>query len=123
MRGRAGWSDHSVAAGVIHRAVHAHPTEMVEFHLDLEGEGDEFDAGHCWLPEAIETTIAAVRVGEQAEGSGYKAPAHSEAVERDWRADPQDGLRPMRSIRGQWTALPLKPLKPPKPLQPLQRRR
>ena len=105
MRIRAGWSDHTVEPGVIQRAVHAHPTEFVEFHLDLEGEGDEFEAGHCWLPYDIQETIAQVRTGLLAEGDGRKAPAAVEDEERSWRADPADGLRPLRAIRRQWSPL------------------
>lgn len=104
LRIRVGWSDHTVEPGVIHRAVHAHPTAMIEFHLDLEGDGDEFESGHCWLPDAIEETISQVRTGFRAEGIGAKAPAQVEEVERSWRADPSDGLRPLRRLRHQWSA-------------------
>ncbi len=100
---RAGWSDHTVEPGVIHRAVHAHPTSMVEFHLDLEGEGEEFESGHCWLPDRIAETIAQVRVGGLAEGTGRKGPTAIEEKERSWRADPRDGLRPLRPLRNQWS--------------------
>jgi N-acetylneuraminate synthase len=78
---------------------------MVEFHLDLEGEGDEYQSGHCWLPEQIQETIAQVRTGLSADGSGRKAPSSIEQKERSWRADPEDGLRPLRSIRSQWSPL------------------
>ncbi|HEB90951.1 MAG TPA: N-acetylneuraminic acid synthase [Deltaproteobacteria bacterium] len=100
---RAGWSDHTVEPGVIHRAVHAHPTSMVEFHLDLEGEGEEFEGGHCWLPDRMAETIAQVRVGAIAEGTRHKGPTPIEEQERSWRADPRDGLRPMRPLRRQWS--------------------
>lgn len=103
LRVRAGWSDHTVEPGVIQRAVHAHPTSMVEFHLDLEGDGDEFEAGHCWLPYDMQETIAQVRTGLRAEGHGEKRPTDCEDVERSWRADPVDGLRPLRAIRTQWS--------------------
>ena len=94
-----GWSDHSVIPGVIFRAVHKWGAEIVEFHLDLDGRGEEFSAGHCWLPEQIQVVIEAVRIGFQADGNGYKEPASSELPDRDWRADPNDGLRPVRSMR------------------------
>ncbi len=102
---RAGWSDHTVSPGVIHRAIHAHPTRMIEFHLDLEGAGDEFESGHCWLPEAMAETIRAVRTGFEAEGDGAKAPTRTEGAEREWRADPSDGLRPLRHLRNHWAPL------------------
>lgn len=100
---RVGWSDHSVEPGVIQRAVHAHSSQMIEFHLDLDGDGDEFESGHCWLPHKIQQTIAQVRVGLSAEGSGEKMPSSIEEKERPWRADPADGLRPLRSLRCQWS--------------------
>jgi sialic acid synthase SpsE len=97
-----GWSDHSVNPGVIHRAVHRWGATLVEFHLDLEGEGEEFRTGHCWLPQEIKGVIEAVRQGLQADGNGHKEPSPSELPDRDWRADPLDGLRPFRKIREIW---------------------
>ena len=94
-----GWSDHSVEPGVIYRAVHHWGATMVEFHLDLEGQGAEFKAGHCWLPEPMQSVIASVRKGLIADGVAEVAPVPSELKEREWRADPQDGLRPLRSTR------------------------
>jgi len=97
-----GWSDHSVSPGVIYRAVHCWGATMVEFHLDLEGEGEEYRAGHCWLPNQIRPVIEAVQIGFRADGSGKKMPAPSELPERDWRADPSDGLRPLLKTREEW---------------------
>jgi len=105
LRIRAGWSDHTVQPGVIQRAVHAHASAMVEFHLDLEGNGDEFESGHCWLPYDMQETITQVRAGFTAEGSGQKAPTKIEDAERSWRADPSDGLRPLLPLRHQWSPL------------------
>lgn len=106
LRLRAGWSDHTVSKAVLHRAVHAHPTTMIEFHLDLDGQGDEFKTGHCWLPDAIAEAIAEIRTGFEADGDGRKSPTASEQVERSWRADPVDGLRPLRPLRGVWSPAP-----------------
>jgi sialic acid synthase SpsE len=103
LRVRTGWSDHTVQPGVIHRAVHAHASDMIEFHLDLEGEGDEFAGGHCWLPEDMRATIEQVRAGLVAEGNPNKAPTLIESDERAWRADPSDGLRPLRPLRAVWS--------------------
>lgn len=97
-----GWSDHSVNPAVIHRAVHCWGATMVEFHLDLEGAGEEFSAGHCWLPEQIRPVIEAVQVGFNSDGSGEKVPAASELSDREWRADPTDGLRPLLKKREAW---------------------
>lgn len=94
-----GWSDHSVRAAVIQRAVHRWGASFIEFHLDLDGQGDEFKTGHCWMPDSMAAVINDVRLAFQADGSGIKAPAPSETGDRVWRADPADGLRPIRAIR------------------------
>ena len=99
-----GWSDHSVDTGVIHRAVHRWGAEMIEFHLDLDGGGEEFASGHCWLPQQMQPLIAAVGSGLHADGDGQKIPMPAELPDRDWRADPDDGLRPLRAVRETWPA-------------------
>jgi sialic acid synthase SpsE len=96
---RIGWSDHTVEPGVIHRAIHRWGAEVIEFHLDLEGKGEEFEAGHCWLPEQIAPVIAQIRKGAAADGSGVKEPMPAELPDRMWRADPSDGLRPLKQLR------------------------
>lgn len=98
-----GWSDHSVNAGVVLRAIHRFGATMVEFHLDLDGKGEEFKVGHCWMPEQIGMVITAARDGILADGTGEKVPAPSEIADRDWRADPDDGLRPLKHLRKLWT--------------------
>ena len=97
-----GWSDHSVSPGVLYRAIHAWGATTIEFHLDLEGEGEEFAAGHCWLPDSMKTLIQAVRIGMSADGDGIKIPSPSELSDREWRADPIDGLRPNHNTRLNW---------------------
>ncbi len=94
-----GWSDHTVDAGVIHRAIHRWGVDTVEFHIDLDGKGDEYEAGHCWLPDQIGSVIQQVRHAFDADGNGIKEPVPSELSDRMWRADPSDGLRPIKSIR------------------------
>lgn len=95
-----GWSDHTVEPGVINRAVNKWDAKVVEFHLDLDGQGEEFASGHCWLPDDISKVISDVRKGSLADGDAVKRPKPSEFTERDWRADPHDGLRPLMSVRG-----------------------
>ena len=97
---KVGWSDHTKEPAVLHRAIHRWGASIVEFHLDLDGTGEEFAAGHCWLPEEIARVIRDVRMGMEADGVGLKEPVPSEIPDRLWRADPSDGLRPMREIRG-----------------------
>jgi N-acetylneuraminate synthase len=94
-----GWSDHTVSSGVINRAVHKYGAVAVEMHIDSDGTGYEFDAGHCWLPDDAKKLISSIREGQSADGDGVKQPVSAEKVERVWRADPSDGLRPLMEIR------------------------
>jgi sialic acid synthase SpsE len=94
-----GWSDHTVEPGVIMRAIHRWGARVIEFHFDLDGKGAEFGGGHCWLPDTIGRVIRDVEIGLTADGSPVKGPAPSELVERSWRADPHDGLRPLKETR------------------------
>lgn len=96
---RVGWSDHSRDPSVISRAVHHWGAEIVEMHLDLDGRGFEFFPGHSWLPGEAQTVIQEVRRGFSADGHGQKKPMPLEEVDVLWRADPEDGFRPLRSIR------------------------
>ena len=97
-----GWSDHTVEQAVIHRAIHHWGANVIEFHLDLDGNGEEFASGHCWLPEQIGTVIKDVNKGFIADGNGVKEPVPSELPDRLWRADPSDGLRPLKELRKEW---------------------
>ena len=94
-----GLSDHSVSSAVLLRAVFKYDTSMIEFHLDIDGKGEEFESGHCWLPNDIKSTIKLINEGFLADGNGIKQPAPSELKDRLWRADPSDGLRPFKEIR------------------------
>jgi N-acetylneuraminate synthase len=96
---KTGWSDHTRRPAVIERAVHRWSASAVEFHLDLDGQGAEYAAGHCWLPQEIAPVIARIRESFIADGSGFKGPQPSELSDRDWRADPQDGMRPLKHVR------------------------
>ena len=96
---KVGWSDHSVSPGVINRAVNRWQASMIEFHLDLDGQGEEFAAGHCWLPEPMKEVIRNIDLGLCADGDGHKSPVASELPDREWRADPSDGLRPFKHVR------------------------
>ena len=97
-----GWSDHTVEPAVIHRAIDRWGAKVIEFHLDLDGKGEEFAAGHCWLPHQIGDVIRDVGKGFSADGNGVKEPVPSELPDRLWRADPSDGLRPMKETRSKW---------------------
>lgn len=94
-----GWSDHTVEPGVLHRAIHRYDAQMIEFHFDLDGNGEEYSIGHCWTPDQIANVIQDTRIALRSDGDGRKVPAQREEDERRWRADPADGLRPLRSLR------------------------
>jgi len=99
MRLRFGWSDHSVNPGVIFRAINRWNAQVIEFHLDIDGKGEEFSSGHCWLPGKIAQVIQSAKDGLTADGTGVKEPTPAELPDREWRADPYDGLRPLRQTR------------------------
>lgn len=99
---KVGWSDHTRRPSVIDRAVHHWDAAAIEFHLDLDGRGAEYAAGHCWLPGEIAPVIARITESFSSDGTGFKEPQPSERDDRDWRADPSDGMRPLKSIRAVW---------------------
>jgi N-acetylneuraminate synthase len=99
---RTGWSDHSRSPAVIERAVHHWNASAVELHLDLDGTGEEYHTGHCWLPDEIAPVIARIRQAFIADGNGFKEPVPAELSDREWRADPSDGLRPFKHVRESW---------------------
>ncbi len=94
-----GWSDHSVSPAVINRAVNKWGANFIEFHLDLDEKGDEYKAGHCWLPNDIKEVISNLREIVDIDGNGEKVPQNAELSDRLWRADPEDGLRPFKEVR------------------------
>ena len=103
----AGWSDHTRDPAVIERAVRRFGATMIEFHLDLDRKGEEYEIGHCWLPGEIHWVIrnlerpapSSLQVTHLADGDGVKRPCDAEAQERQWRTDPSDGLRPLLETR------------------------
>lgn len=102
----AGWSDHSRHPGVIARAAGRFGARVVEFHLDLDKQGDEYSMGHCWLPEEIAPVVSGIKegtfqedCGQSADGDGIKKAQPAELPDRDWRADPADGMRPLMHVR------------------------
>lgn len=96
---KVGWSDHSVSKNIVLRAINKWDASHIEFHLDLEGEGAEFSTGHCWLPADIKEVIDFTREIEIIDGNGIKRHSSSEIIEKQWRADPSDGLRPLKATR------------------------
>jgi sialic acid synthase SpsE len=96
---KVGWSDHTCNPGVIYRSINHWNASAIEFHLDLDEQGEEYESGHCWLPHEMKLVIDGVNNGFAADGDGIKQPMKCELIEREWRADPSDGLRPLLSVR------------------------
>ena len=100
-----GWSDHTRSRAVVQRAVHHFDASLIELHLDLEGAGEEFDFGHCWLPEEVamleRELVPEAHSADRLpmDGDGRKLPQAVEREERCWRSDPSDGLRPILEVR------------------------
>jgi sialic acid synthase SpsE len=99
-----GWSDHSARADVVARAIRRWGAADVELHVDLDGTGSEAGA-HNWTPPALASLIAElagsgpVQDVTAADGDGVKHPMPVELPDVAWRADPADGLRPLRGTR------------------------
>ncbi|NRD74814.1 N-acetylneuraminate synthase family protein [Shewanella sp. VB17] len=96
---KVGWSDHTVSPAVLNRAIHKWQTDMIEFHLDLDEQGAEYSAGHCWLPHQIAPIIRGSKMMESIDGNPTKQFVPCETADREWRADPLDGLRPLKHMR------------------------
>ncbi len=109
-----GWSDHTVDVDVVARAVRRFDAALIELHFDLDGEGEEYPGGHCWLSDGVARLRAKLAAGDvepethAADGDGVKAPRACELDEVEWRTDPSDGLRPLLAVRR--TLAPGKPL-------------
>lgn len=100
-----GWSDHTGSDEVVIRAVVRWGASDVELHVDLDGAG--FEAGpHNWTGPRIARLRAALHGARPSEsspldGDGRKEPQPVELPDVPWRADPLDGLRPLRKLRAQ----------------------
>jgi sialic acid synthase SpsE len=104
-----GWSDHTNSELVVGRAVARWHASDVEVHIDLDGGGYEA-GGHSWTPKRLRALIAMLRAPDAGhtrpadedaslDGDGVKRPMPVELPDVRWRADPADGLRPLRSLR------------------------
>jgi len=96
---RIGWSDHSRNKGVVLKSIYKYESDIVEFHLDLDGKGPEYKAGHCWLPSEFKEVIELSKYSKDFDGDGKLNYQKIEKNERNWRSDPTDGLRPIKSQR------------------------
>lgn len=105
-----GWSDHTCSERVVRRAVGTWGASDVELHIDLDGHGNE--AGrHNWTPRRLRDLIASRGDArpdterQTMDGDGIKRAMPVEQDDVPWRADPEDGLRPLRELRA---ALPVR---------------
>tara|TARA_B100000780_G_scaffold277032_1_gene246852 strand:+ start:930 stop:1802 length:873 start_codon:yes stop_codon:yes gene_type:complete len=94
-----GWSDHSRNKGVVLKSIYKYDSDIVEFHLDLDGRGPEYKGGHCWLPNEFREVIKLSKYNKYFDGDGKLKYQITEKKERNWRSDPTDGLRPIKSER------------------------
>ncbi len=96
-----GWSDHTVEPLIIYSAIKNFGAKIIEFHYDLDGNGWEQKEGgkHCWLPEQIKRVIDYNNKEKVIDGKYQKKFSKEEKIERKFRADPKDGLRPLLKFR------------------------
>ena len=96
---KVGWSDHSKSVDVIARSIEKWKAQMIEFHMDLDRKGVEYNFGHCWLPSEIQPLIRYFNGPHLYDGKPKIYSTQNEKIEQKWRRDPVDGYRPMISIR------------------------
>jgi N-acetylneuraminate synthase len=95
---KTGWSDHTNKVSVILSAIFKWNADCIELHFDLDGKG--YEAGdHCWTLDECKNLFNLINEIELSDGDGLKQPNKSELSDRDWRSDPEDGLRPLKKIR------------------------
>ena len=85
-----GWSDHTKSPAVIYNAL-AYEPDIIEFHLDLDGKGNEYEHGHCWLPNGIKTIIYVARQMELSDKCNKSLPPFKLIK---LMTDPKTGRRP-----------------------------
>ena len=74
-------------------------TTIIEFHLDLDGKGNEYNFGHCWLPDEIRPIIRLINGPNIYDGVPKINATKNEIKEQKWRRDPKDGFRPLIQTR------------------------
>lgn len=96
---KIGWSDHTCKFSVICEAVNQ-GAEIIEMHFDLNDcLGQESKFGHCWNLTSSNIAISIVKEMQEAIGSKTKQPVGKEIEQRNYRADPEDGLRLLKDFR------------------------
>jgi len=98
-RCKVGWSDHTKDPLIIYSSVKKFKSNIIEFHFDIDKKGWEFKEGHCWLPNEIKKVIKYLKFEKKIDGKFNKIISKSEFIERKYKADPSDGLRPLKKMR------------------------
>jgi N-acetylneuraminate synthase len=94
-----GWSDHTGCPASIYAAI-ARGYNMFECHIDLEDrKGSESSYGHCWEPDILEKTIRYSRIMYNDMHRSTPMNNRPDREECINRADPVDGMRPMKEWR------------------------
>jgi N-acetylneuraminate synthase len=103
------WSDHTVDPITIYNSLIYNPLR-IELHFDLEDmKGVESSHGHCWSPSKAKEMFKGLnenyeRRAESREGANLLIlPWEPFDYENEcaWRADPEDGMRPLKKFRKQ----------------------
>lgn len=89
--GPVGYSDHTVDADIVTRAVLTWGAVVVELHLDLE-DCQGVETAHSAKPYEANIIIKDCSV----DGDGTDHPTEEEQAERHWRCSPYDGMRPVK---------------------------
>ena len=106
-----GWADHTGHEGIVTRALRIWGASSVELVFDYDGSSAQAASSYAWTPPAIARLRrglgqeAALASGSVGDGNGIKMAHPLERSERDWRCDPLDGLRPLRGLRPEASAL------------------
>lgn len=97
---RIGWSDHSTSITVIKQAINL-GAEVIELHFDLSDyAGNESIHRHVWSPSMVYELFHHLEIIDKTIGTKQlKDNENLFKEERLNRADPEDGLRPMKEIR------------------------
>jgi len=95
-----GWSDHSRNPLVIYTAV-AKGFTLFECHFDMDSmTGNESIHGHCWGHHELATVIEQANIIHQiGQGDVYHFDFRADLDKSYLRADPEDGMRPVKSSR------------------------
>ena len=92
-----GWSDHSRNPLIINEVISRFNVKFIELHIDLEGTVMNL-IKNCTSKELKDLTDFIFNK-RKIYGKNTKKFSDTEKKERLWRADPSDGLRPLKRIR------------------------